>query len=275
MMERLSVDYGKKSKISFTVEPKGGGQRRDDLSDQSVQVRVRGALDVQVAAADVVQRLVVDLVGHIGVLEQRVHAQHGVVRLDHGGGDLRAAPHGERDLGLLAVVDGQTLHHQAPETGAGTTADGVVDQEALEARAVVRELADAVQAQVDDLLTDGVVTAGEVVGGVFFTGDQLFRVEELTVGAGADLVDHGGLQVHEHATGHVLARAGLGEEGVEGVIATTDGLVRGHLAIRLDAVLQAKQLPASISDLDTGLTDVNADCLTHGWRWWFFELKDN
>ena len=30
--------------------------------------------------------------------------------------------------------------------------------------------------------TDGVVTTGEVVGGVLLTGDQLFRVEELTVG---------------------------------------------------------------------------------------------
>merc|ERR1719272_2815357 len=96
--------------VQRTVETQGGGQGRDDLRDQTVQVRVRGTLNVQVAAANIVQSLVVDLVGHIGVLEQRVHAQHRVVGLDHGGGDLRAAPHGEGDLGLLTVVDGQTLH---------------------------------------------------------------------------------------------------------------------------------------------------------------------
>ena len=45
----------------------------------------------------------------------------------------------------------------------------------------------------DDLLTDGVVTTGKVVGGVFLTGDQLLRVEELTVGARAHLIDDGGL----------------------------------------------------------------------------------
>ena len=44
-------------------------------------------------------------------------------------------------------------------------------------------------------LTDGVVAAGEVVGGILLTGDQLLRVEELTVGTRADLINHGRLQV--------------------------------------------------------------------------------
>ena len=43
--------------------------------------------------------------------------------------------------------------------------------------------------------TDGVVAAGEVVGGILLTGDQLLRVEELAVSTRADLIDHGRLQV--------------------------------------------------------------------------------
>ena len=54
----------------------------------------------------------------------------------------------------------------------------------------------------------------------------------------------------------MLASASLAEEGVEGVITAADGLVRGHLTVRLNAVLQAVQLPARIADLDTGLTNV-------------------
>ena len=56
---------------------------------------------------------------------------------------------------------------------------------------------------------------------------------ELTVGSGADLVNDGGLEIEVDSTGNVLASASLREEGVEGIVATTDGLVRGHLAIRL------------------------------------------
>ena len=86
---------------------------------------------------------------------------------------------------------------------------------------------------------------------------------ERDVLTGAHLIDDGGLEVDEDGTGDVLASTSLGEEGVESIIATADGLVRGHLAIGLDTVLEAEKLPAGVTDLDTGLTDVNADSLTH------------
>ena len=51
---------------------------------------------------------------------------------------------------------------------------------------------------------------------------------------------------------------GLGEEGVERIITATDGLVGGHLAIRLDTVLEAVKLPATVTDLATGLALIAA-----------------
>ena len=50
------------------------------------------ALDVEVATADIVKGLVVDLVGDIGVLEERMDAKNGIVGLNDRGGDLGAAP---------------------------------------------------------------------------------------------------------------------------------------------------------------------------------------
>ena len=73
---------------------------------------------------------VIDLVGHVRVLQEGVHAQHRVVRLDARRGDLRARPDRERDLRLLAVVDGEALEEQAAETGASAAAAGVEDHEA-------------------------------------------------------------------------------------------------------------------------------------------------
>ena len=149
-------------------------------------------------------------------------------------------------------------------TGAGATADSVEEEETLEAGAVVRELADAVEHEVDDLLADGVVAAGVVVGRVLLAGDQLLRVVQLAVRAGAHLVDDRRLEVDEHGARHVLARAGLREEGVEGVVAAADGLVGRHLAVGLDAVLEAVKLPARVAGLDTGLAQMDGDDLTHG-----------
>jgi len=61
----------------------------------------------------------------------------------------------------------------------------------------------------------------------------------------------------------VLASTCLREEGVEGIITTTNGLIARHLSVRLDPVLEAEKLPAGITDLDTSLSDVDAKSLTH------------
>ena len=106
------------------------------------------------------------------------------------------------------------------------------------------------------------MTASEVVRSVLLAGDELLRVEKLAVGARAHLIDDRGLQVHHHAARHVLARTRLAEEGVEGVVAAADGLVARHLTIRLDAVLEAEELPARVSDLDASLANVDAKGLT-------------
>ena len=140
--------------VEGAVEAERRRQGRDHLRQQAVEVRVRRPLDVQVPAADIVKGFVIYLVRDVGVLQERVHAEHGVVRLDARRGDLRARPDGERDLRLLAVVDRQALEEKAAETRACAATARVKHHEALEARAVVSELAEAVQHQIHDLLAN-------------------------------------------------------------------------------------------------------------------------
>ena len=61
------------------------------------------------------------------------------------------------------------------------------NEESLKTGTLVSQFSDAVQDEIDDFFTDGVMTSGVVVSGIFFTGNQLFRVEKLTVGTGSDL----------------------------------------------------------------------------------------
>jgi len=243
--------------VQSSVESEGGGEGGDSLSNKSVEVGVGGSLDVEVSSADIVDGLVVDHDGDIGVLEEGVSGEHGVVWLNNGGGDLGGRIDGETELGLLTVVDGKSLEEERSESRSGTSTDGVEDEETLETSALIGELSDSVEAEIDDLLTDGVMSSGEVVGGILFTGDELLGVEELSVGSGSNLIDNGGLEIEEDASGHVLAGTSLGEEGVEGIITATDGFVGRHLTIWLDSVLEAEELPAGVTNLDTGLTDVD------------------
>ena len=189
--------------------------------------------------------------------------KHMIVRLHDGGGDLRSGRHGEGELGLAAVVDGQALQKEGAETRAGSSACSVEDHESLETGAVISQLPDAVQDEINDLLADGVVATGIIVGGILFARNHLLGMVQLAVGSGADLVTHSRLEVDHDATRNVLAGSSLGEEGVEGIITTTDGLVGRHLTIRLNAVLKTVQLPAPVSGLDTTLTNMNRKTLSH------------
>jgi hypothetical protein len=249
--------------VEGTIETKGGGQRGDNLGNETVQVGVGRTLDIQRAAADVVDSFVVEHDSDIGVLKEGVGGEDGVVRLDDGSGHLGRRVHGETELGLLTVVNGETLQKEGSETGTGTTTDGVEDHETLKTSTVVGQLADSVEGEVNNFLTNGVVSTGVVVGGIFLSGDQLFGVEQLTVGTGTNLVNDGRLEVQEDGTRDVLASTSLGKEGVESIIATADGLVGRHLAIRLDTVLKAVKFPAGVTNLNTGLTKMNGDDFSH------------
>ena len=249
--------------VQSTIESEGGSEGGDDLSDESVQVGVGWSLDIEVSSADIVDGLVIKDNGNIGVLQKGVSGEHGVVWLNNGGGDLWGWVDGETELGFLTVVNGKSLEEERSESGTGSSTDGVEDEETLETSALIGELSDSVEAEINDFLTDGVMSSGEVVGGILFTGDELLWMEELSVGSGSDLIDNGWLEIEEDSSWDVLTGTSLGEEGVESVVTTTDGFVGWHLTVWLDTVLEAEKLPAGVTNLDTGLTDVDGNDFSH------------
>lgn len=193
--------------IQGAVEAQGGGDGRNDLGDQAVQVLVAGALDSKVAAADVIDSLVVNHEAAVGMLQGGVGGQDGVVRLNDRGGILGGGIDAELQLGLLAIVNRQTLHEQSTEARPGATTERVEDEEALETGAVVGDAADLVEDLVDHLLPNGVVATSIVVRRILLASDHLFGVEQVAVGTGAHLVDDVGLEIAVDGTGNVLALA--------------------------------------------------------------------
>jgi hypothetical protein len=95
---------------------------------------------------------------------------------------------GELQFAFFPVVRGQPFHEQRSETGTGAATERVEYQKSLEPGALVRELSDPVQHQVDDLFADGVVTTRVIVSCVLFARDQLFWVKQLSVRAGPHFV---------------------------------------------------------------------------------------
>ena len=260
--DQVSLELGDID-VKGTIESEGSGQRGDNLGNKSVKVGVGWSLDIEVSSADIIDGLVIKDDGDIGVLKKGVSGEDGVVWLNNGGGDLWGWVDGETELGLLTVIDGESLEEERSETGSGTSTDGVEDEETLETSALIGKLSDSIEAEIDDFLTNGVMSSGEVVGGVFLSGDELLWMEELSVGTGSNLINDGWLKIEHNGSWDVLTSTSLGEEGVESVVTTTDGLIGWHLTVWLNSVLEAEKLPACVTDLDTGLTDVDGNDFSH------------
>jgi len=69
------------------------------------------------------------------------------------------------------------------------------------------------------------MSSGEVVGSIFFSGNQLFRVEKLSVCSGSDFINNGGFKIEENGSGDVFSSSSFTEEGVEGIISSSNGFV--------------------------------------------------
>jgi len=200
-LELVQVD------VEGAVETERSGNGGNNLSDEAVQVLVARALNSEVAAADVVDSLIVNHETAVGVLQGGVGSQDGVVGLNDGRSVLGGRVDTKLQLRLLAVVDGETFHEESTETGTGTTTERVEDQETLETSAVVGNTANLVEDLVDHLLSDSVVTTGVVVRGILTAGDHVLGVEKAAVGTGADLIDDIGLEIAVDGTGDIFALA--------------------------------------------------------------------
>lgn len=237
--------------VERTIEAQGSSDRRDNLGDQAVEVLVVWSLKSKVASADIVDGLVIDHEGAVGVLKSGVGGKDRVVWLNDGGGGLWGWVDAELQLGLLAVVDRQALHKEGTETRSGSTTEGVENQETLETRAVIGNTADLVEDLVDQLLSDSVVATSVVVGSILLAGDHLLWVEKAAVGTSADLIDDVWLEITVDGTWDILALAwyrsvstgslsddwalftSLGEEGAESLIRIGGLALLSQVSIRL------------------------------------------
>lgn len=94
------------------------------------------------------------------MLQGGVSGQHRVVGLDNRVGHLGSRVDRELELGLLAVVLGESLEKERSETGSGSSTERVEDKESLETGTVVGQVSDSVENGVDEVLADGVVSSG-------------------------------------------------------------------------------------------------------------------
>ena len=195
--------------VELTGESETCCHTSHDGRNQIVKISVRGVGDLKGPLVNIVQSLVVDTEGFVGVLNELVKRQSGVVRFDNGIGNLGRGHNGKGGHHAIGEFLANLGQKKRTHTGTGTTAQGVSELEALKMVTVLDLTTDNVDSLLNELGTLSVVTLGPVVSGTGLTGDEVVGAEQLAHGAGADSILGTGLKIHKNSTGDVLVVATL------------------------------------------------------------------
>ena len=165
--------------VQLTGETKAASHTGHGGGDKVVQVTVGGGGQLQGAEADVVQGLVVDNHDLIGVLNELVHGEGGVVGLDDGVGHLGGGEDRESAHHAVGVLLADLGDEKSSHAGASSSTERVGDLEALKAVARLGLLADNVEHGVNELGAFGVVALGPVVSGTRLAEHEVVGAEDL------------------------------------------------------------------------------------------------
>ena len=69
--------------VQLAREAEAGGDTRHGKRDKMVEVAICGSSQLQCAEADIVERLIVNAKSLVGVLDQLMHREGGIVGFDH------------------------------------------------------------------------------------------------------------------------------------------------------------------------------------------------
>merc|ERR1719322_559675 len=109
--------------VESSIKPKRGSDGGHNLANQTVKIGVSGTVNVQIAATDIVDGLIVNHEGTVRVLQGGVGGQDGVVGLHHSRGHLGGGVDGELQLGLLTIVHRETLHQQGSKSRSSSSSE--------------------------------------------------------------------------------------------------------------------------------------------------------
>jgi len=248
-------------RVKLSGETEAAGDTGKGGGDEMVEITVGGGGELEGSEADIVEGLVIDAHDLIGVLDELMDGEGGVVGLNDGIGHLGGRHDGEGAHHAVGVLLTDLGDQECSHTGTGTTTERVGDLESLEAIATFSFLADNIEDGVNELSTFGVMSLGPVVTGTGLSENEVIGSEELSEGTGSDGVHGSGLEIHKDGSGNVTATSGF-------VVVNVDSLELeiGVTVVRtggVNSVFVRDDFPELGTDLVTALTSLNVNDFSH------------
>jgi len=243
--------------VELTWESDGASGTRHSDGDEMVKITIGGGGKLKSSEADIIESFVIDDHALIGVLNELMDGEGGVVWLNNGIRDLGGWEDGESFHNSIGVFFSDLGDKESSHSRSSTTTERVGDLETLEAIAAFSFLSDNVEDGVDEFSTFGVVTLGPVVTSTSLSENKVVWSEELTEWASSNRVHRSWFEIHEDSSW---------DESTTGsfVIVDVDSL---KLEVRVtvigtgwvDTVLIGDNFPEFGTDLVTTLTSLDVN----------------
>jgi len=247
--------------VELTWESEAAGDTGESGGNEMVKITVSWGGELEGSEADIVKSLVINAHNLIGVLDELMDREGGVVWLNDGIRHLGGWHDGESGHDSVWVLFSDLGDEEGSHTGSGTTTEGVGDLETLEAIATFGFLSDDIKDGVDELGTLGVVTLGPVVTGTGLSEDEVVWSEELSEWSGSDGVHGSWLKIHEDTSWDVSATGGLVVVNVDSLELEIGVTVVGTGWV--NTVLIGDDLPELGTNLVTALTGLDVNDFSH------------
>ena len=247
--------------VELTWESEAASDTGEGSRDQMVKITVGWGGELEGSEADIIKGLVINAHNLIGVFDELMDREGGVVWLNDGIRDLWGRHDGESGHDSIWVLFSDLGDEEGSHTGSGTTTEGVGDLETLEAIATFGFLSDDIKDGVDELGTLGVMTLGPVVTGTGLSEDEVVWSEELTEWSSSDGVHGSWLKIHEDGSWDVSSTSGFVVVDVDSLELEIGVTVVG--TGRVNTVLVGDDLPEFGTDLVTALTTLDVNDFSH------------
>jgi hypothetical protein len=248
--------------IQLTWETEAARDAGHGGRDQVVKIPVGWGGQFQGTETDVVQGFVVQHHDFVGVFDQLVNGQGGVVWFDDGVGHFWGRKDREGHHDSVGVFFTDLGDQQSSHTGSGTTTQRVSDLETLKAIARFGFFTHDVQNGIDQFGTFGVVTFGPVITGTGLSEDKVIGAEQLAEGSGTDGIHGTRFQIHKDGSGDISATGGFVKVHVDAFQLKIGITVVGTGGV--DTVLVGDDFPEFGANLIAALATLDMDDLAHG-----------
>jgi len=189
--------------VQLTRESQTAGNTGHSGRDQMVKITIGGGGQFKGSEANIIQSFVINDHTFIGVFDQLMDRQSGVVRFNDGIRHFGGWDNGECFHDSIRIFFSDFGDQEGTHTGTSSSSQRVGDLETLEAVASFSFFSNDIQNRVDKFSSFSVVTLGPIVTSTSLTEDEVIRSEKLSERSGSDGVHSSGFQIHKDSSGNI------------------------------------------------------------------------